>query len=68
MQTRMVEGANHVFEIVVRQELIGLTREFVPIAMDMLSLGGEARMIDRLPILFLSDKYFAILGESWRYR
>lgn len=66
--TRLVEGAEHVFEMVVLQELKGLSREFVPFVMDVVAVHGEARMLERQPILFLSDKDFATLGEGWRYQ
>jgi len=66
--TRLVEGAEHIFELVVLQELKGLSREFVPFVMDVVAVHGEARMLDRQPILFMSDKDFATLGEGWRYR
>lgn len=66
--TRLVKGADHSFEMVMLKELKGLSREFVPFVMDVVAVHGEMSMIDRQPILFLSDKDFATLGEGWRYR
>lgn len=66
--TRLVKGADQVFEMVVLQELKGLSREFVPFVMDVVAVHGEMSMVDRQPILFLSNKDFATLGEGWRYR
>jgi hypothetical protein len=66
--TRLVYGAEHIFELVVLQELKGVSREFIPFVMDVVAVHGEASMLERQPILFLSDKDFATLGEAWRYK
>jgi flavin reductase (DIM6/NTAB) family NADH-FMN oxidoreductase RutF len=65
--TKLVVGADNVFEMVVLQGLKGLSREFVPYVMDVVAVHGDKHMVDRKPILFLSDKDFATLGENWRY-
>ncbi|MDX1613180.1 MAG: flavin reductase [Candidatus Promineifilaceae bacterium] len=63
-QTRLVEGADTVFEMVVLQELDGLSREYVPFVMDVVAVHGQSH---REPILFMNRKDYATLGERWRF-
>lgn len=63
--TCLVEGADTIFELKVFQELPGLSREFVPFVMDVVAIHGGQH---RDPILFLSRKDFATLGEHWKFQ
>lgn len=62
--TMLVEGADTIYEMVVFQELTGLSTEFVPYVLDVVAVHGTAH---RQPILFLSRKDFATLGEEWKF-
>ena len=63
--TKIIEGANTVFELTVYKELSDISREFLPQVMDVVAVHG-ARHSD--PILFLTRKDFASLGERWRFQ
>jgi flavin reductase (DIM6/NTAB) family NADH-FMN oxidoreductase RutF len=63
--TSLVEGADTTFELKVFKELPELSREFVPYVLDVVAIHGNRH---RDPILFLSRKDFATLGESWKYQ
>jgi flavin reductase (DIM6/NTAB) family NADH-FMN oxidoreductase RutF len=63
--TQIVEGADTVYEMVVYTELPDLSTEFVPYVLDVISVHGSAH---REPILFMSRKDFATIGEKWRYQ
>lgn len=66
--TRLVEGAEAVYETVVHRELIQLSTEFALFALDVVATHGSGRPLDRDPILYLSDKDFATMGDNWQYR
>ncbi len=66
--TKMVASADSAYETVVHQELKGLSREFGLFVLDVLAVHGNITPRKRQPILFLSGKDFATLGEKWRYR
>ena len=63
--TLLIEGADTIFETVVHEELSGISREFAPFILDVVAVHGTAH---KNPILFLSKKDFATLGEEWKYR
>lgn len=63
--TSLIEGADTTFELKVFKELADLSREFVPYVMDVVAIHGTRH---RDPILFLSRKDFATLGERWKYQ
>lgn len=63
--TSLIEGADTIFELKVFRELPELSREFVPYVMDVVAIHGTRH---RDPILFLSRKDFATLGERWKYQ
>lgn len=65
--TRLIAGADLVFETVVLRELLGLSTEFSPFVLDVVAVHGEVKPQARQPILFLSDEDFATLGERWEY-
>ncbi|HET6444085.1 MAG TPA: flavin reductase family protein [candidate division Zixibacteria bacterium] len=64
VHTQLVEGADTIFETVVHSELEGLSREFAPFVLDVVAVHGK---IHKDPILFLSRKDFATLGDEWKY-
>ena len=61
--TQLVEGADTIFETVVLQEMPELSHEFVPFVLDVVAVHEG---IHRKPILFLSRKDFATMGEEWK--
>jgi hypothetical protein len=64
----VVAGADSYYETLILQELDGLSREFGLFVLDVVSAQGHVLPQKRDPILFLSGKDFATLGEKWRYR
>jgi len=66
--TRLVAGADGIFEMVVFKELDGLSREFAIYVFDIIATHGKYRPVDRQPILYLSLKDFATLSETWKYQ
>ena len=67
VHTRLVEGADSVFETVVYMELPNLSREFIPFVLDVVAVHGDVSLAAQQPILYLSQESFATLGESWEY-
>ena len=65
--TRLVEGADCVFETVVFMELFNISREFAPFVLDVVAVHGDVSLAQRQPILYLSQESFSTLGESWEY-
>lgn len=66
--TKLVEGADYVFETVVYREMLNVSREFIPFMLDVVKVHGSPNLAGREPILFMSEDYFATLGERWEYR
>ncbi len=67
--TRLVEGAEITYETTLFRELTELaSREFVPFVLDVVATHGKKRPQQKSPIIYLSHKDFATLGERWRYR
>ena len=66
-QTKLVDGADVIFETVVHSELPGLSREFGLFVLDVVYTHGNLNPAQRQPILYLSEKDFATLGERWQY-
>jgi len=66
--TKLVEGADSVFELVVHMELFNVSREFIPFIMNVVAVHGGVKPEEREPILYLSLEDFATLGERWRYQ
>ena len=67
-RTKLVEGADSVFELSVHSELKNISREFAPFIMDVVAVHGEINPLAREPIIFLSEDHFGTLGERWEYR
>jgi len=68
VHTKLVEGADLVYECLVLQELEGLSHEFALFVLDVIATSGDIDPLRRNPILYLSQKDFATLGEKYRYR
>ena len=66
--TKLVEGADSVFELSVHSELKNISREFAPFIMDVVAVHGDINPLEREPIIFLSEDQFGTLGERWEYR
>lgn len=65
--TRLVAGAECIFETVFNRELMNISHEFAPCVMDVIATHGEIKPVQRQPILYLSLEDFATLGETWTY-
>jgi flavin reductase (DIM6/NTAB) family NADH-FMN oxidoreductase RutF len=66
--TRLIEGAEIVYETVVHQELPKLSTEFVLYVMDVVATQGKKRPLQRQPLFYFSGDDFATAGEKWRYQ
>ena len=66
--TKIIEGAEVVYETVVLQELKGLSHEFALFVLDVVATYGKANPLKRDPILFLSQKDFATVAERQKVR
>lgn len=66
--TMLVNGADHIYETVIHQELPNLSTEFVLYVMDVVATHGQKRPIQHRPIMYLSGDDFATLNEPWRYQ
>lgn len=66
--TRLVEGADAAFEMVVFRQLEGLSREFAIYVFDIVATHGSVKPVDHQPILYQSLKDFTTTGEMWRYQ
>jgi flavin reductase (DIM6/NTAB) family NADH-FMN oxidoreductase RutF len=65
--TKLIEGADSIYEMKVNKELFNLSREFVIYVMDVISTHGTLKPRSRQPILYLSLDDFATMGERWEY-
>jgi flavin reductase (DIM6/NTAB) family NADH-FMN oxidoreductase RutF len=66
--THLIEGADCIYETVVKEEIPNLSTEFVLFVLDVVATHGSTNPADRSPIFYLSDKDFATIGEQWKYR
>ena len=66
--TKLVEGADLVYEGLVLQELEGFSHEFGLFILDIVATNGRISPLRRDPILYLSQKDFARIGEKYKYR
>ena len=66
--TRLIEGADAVFETVVFQELPGISHEFAPFVLNVVAFHGQVDAAERQPILFMKEYHFATTDEKWRFR
>lgn len=66
--TRLVEGADAIFETVVFQELKGISHEFAPFVMDVVAFHGNVDAAERQPILFTKEYHFTTTDGQWRFK
>jgi flavin reductase (DIM6/NTAB) family NADH-FMN oxidoreductase RutF len=64
--TKLVEGFDSAYELVVNQELKGLSSEFAIFVLDVVATHGKITPMRREPIFFMSLKDFATIGEKWK--
>jgi flavin reductase (DIM6/NTAB) family NADH-FMN oxidoreductase RutF len=67
-QTKLVEGADIIFETTVRQEIPGISHEFAPFVLDVVAVYEHVETAEREPIMFMKEYEFATTGEGWRFR
>jgi flavin reductase (DIM6/NTAB) family NADH-FMN oxidoreductase RutF len=65
--TKLVQGADSVFEMIVHMELLNLSHEFVPFVMDVVATHDTLKPKERQPILYLSLDDFSTSGEQWEF-
>lgn len=68
VHTKLVEGADLVYEGVVLQELEGFSHEFGLFVLDIVAANGGVSPLARDAILYLSQKDFARMGDKYKYR
>ncbi|MCP4425236.1 MAG: flavin reductase family protein [Chloroflexi bacterium] len=66
--TRLIEGADIIYETVVHQELPKLSTEFALYVMDVVATQGKKHPTQRQPLFYLCGDDFAGIGEKWRYQ
>jgi flavin reductase (DIM6/NTAB) family NADH-FMN oxidoreductase RutF len=66
--TKLVDGADIIFETTVRQEIPGISHEFAPFLLDVVAVHGHVEAAQREPILFMREYEFATTGEEWRFK
>ena len=66
--TKLVVGAECIFEIIVVKEIKNISREFAPHVLDVIATHGTLTAKEINPIMYLSEKSFATLGEHWEYQ
>jgi flavin reductase (DIM6/NTAB) family NADH-FMN oxidoreductase RutF len=64
--TKLLEGADVVFETVLSEELEGLSGTFALFVMDVVHVHGSKPPKKRKPIFYQSVKDFATTGETWK--
>ncbi|MBN2044816.1 MAG: flavin reductase [Anaerolineales bacterium] len=64
--TKLLKGADVVFETVLSEELEGLSGTFALFVMDVLHVHGNKPPQKRKPIFYQSVKDFATVGETWK--
>ena len=66
--TRLIAGADNIYETIVHSELPDLSTEFVLFVMDVVAVHGQKRPVQRRPLFYFSGDDFATAGETWRYQ
>ena len=65
-KTKLVEGADIIFECVVAEELERLSGTFALFVLDVVHTHGHKPPAKRKPIFYQSVKDFATIGETWK--
>jgi flavin reductase (DIM6/NTAB) family NADH-FMN oxidoreductase RutF len=66
-QTRLVQGADNIFELTTFLELGSLSTEFAIFAMNVVHVHGQQAPLERQPILFMGQEDFATVGPPWHF-
>jgi flavin reductase (DIM6/NTAB) family NADH-FMN oxidoreductase RutF len=66
--TKIIEGAECVYETVVLQEIPKFSTEYILFVLDVVATHGTINPTSHRPILYMSDKDFSTVGEQWKYR
>ena len=64
--TKLIDGAEIVFETVLSEELTGLSGTFALFVMDVVHVHGNKPPAKRKPVFYQSVKDFATIGETWK--
>lgn len=64
--TKLIQGADIVFETTLSEELEGLSGTFALFVMDVLHVHGHKPPKKRKPVFYQSVKDFATTGETWK--
>lgn len=64
--TKLVAGADVVFETTLSEELEGLSGTFALFVLDVIHVHGSKPPAKRKPIFYQSVKDFATIGEAWK--
>lgn len=65
--TKIIQGADSVFETTVHMELMNLSREFLPFVLNVVHVHSHGDPMEHQPILFYSQEEFATTGDRWTY-
>jgi flavin reductase (DIM6/NTAB) family NADH-FMN oxidoreductase RutF len=65
-RTKLLEGAEAVFETTLSEELEGLSGTFALFVLDVVHVHGNKPPAKRKPIFYQSLKDFATIGETWK--
>ena len=65
-QTKLIEGADVIFECIVAEELENLSGTFALFVLDVLHVHGNKPPARRKPVFYQSVKDFATIGETWK--
>ncbi len=65
-QTKLLDGAEVIFECVVAEELENLSGTFALFVLDVVHVHGHKPPTKRKPIFYQSVKDFATVGETWK--
>lgn len=66
--TRLVKGAEVIYETRMLQEIEDISGQFDMFVMDVVYAHEGLEPTKRTPILYLSQKDFAALGERWKFK
>lgn len=65
--TKLVEGADVVYETKVLKEIPDISHEFAPFILDVVVVHTKTEPSKRSPILFMKEKEFVTTGDWWRF-
>lgn len=65
-KTKLVEGADVIFECVMAEELENLSGTFALFVLDVVHIHGHKSPARRKPIFYQTVKDYATIGETWK--